>query len=221
MSAKNALEPLSEIRLSRPGYRGLPVGRRASIKAVKGLKRTVDVLFALALLVVMLPVLLVAALAIKLDSPGPVLYLQWRSGRNGAPFRILKLRTMVDRADQVGPELTQESDPRITRVGSWLRRWSVDELPQLLNVIAGQMSMVGPRPELVSIVASYEPWQQQVLHVRPGLTGWAQVNGRDDLSIAEKLHLELDYVTNYNLIRDFVILVRTAGVVISGCGTKR
>ena len=91
----------------------------------------------------------------------------------------------------------------------------------LLNVIAGQMSLVGPRPELVSIVASYEPWQRQVLDVRPGLTGWAQVNGRDDLSIPEKLHLELDYVKNYDLIKDLAILVRTAGVVISGCGTKR
>ena len=169
----------------------------------------------------MLPVLLLACVAIRLDSPGPVLYRQWRSGRDGVPFRIVKLRTMVDRADRLGPELTQESDPRITRVGSCLRRWSVDELPQLLNVIAGQMSLVGPRPELVSIVASYEPWQRQVLHIRPGLTGWAQVNGRDDLSIPEKLSLELDYITNYKLIRDIAILIRTVGVAISGCGTKR
>jgi lipopolysaccharide/colanic/teichoic acid biosynthesis glycosyltransferase len=221
MSAKNALEPSSGVRLSPAGDCGVPAGVSASVRATQGFKRALDVVFALILFAISLPVLLVAGLAIKLDSPGSVLYLQWRGGRSGVPFRILKLRTMVDEADQFGPELTQESDPRITRVGSWLRRWSVDELPQLLNVIAGQMSLVGPRPELVSIVASYEPWQRPVLDVRPGLTGWAQVNGRDDLSISEKLHLELDYVTNYNLIKDFAILVRTAGVVISGCGTKR
>ena len=221
MSAKNALESPTEVCQSLPGSRGVRGAHRASIGAAQGFKRVLDVGFALGLFVLVLPVLLLACVAIRLDSPGPVLYRQWRSGRDGVPFRIVKLRTMVDRADRLGPELTQESDPRITRVGSCLRRWSVDELPQLLNVIAGQMSLVGPRPELVSIVASYEPWQRQVLHMRPGLTGWAQVNGRDDLSIPEKLSLELDYITNYKLIRDIAILIRTVGVAISGCGTKR
>ena len=104
---------------------------------------------------------LLACVAIKLDSPGPVLYRQWRSGRDGKPFQILKLRTMVDGADRLGPALTQSADPRITRIGSVLRRWSIDELPQLLNVLTGQMSLVGPRPELVAIVADYTPRQRE------------------------------------------------------------
>ena len=177
--------------------------------------------FSLAFMIIALPVLVPACLAIRLDSPGSVLYRQLRSGRDGRPFQILKLRTMVDGADQLGPALTQSADPRITRTGSALRRWSIDELPQLLNVMTGQMSLVGPRPELVTIVAGYTPRQREVLRVRPGITGWAQVNGRDDLSIAEKLELELEYVVNRTTLRDLVILARTVGVVLSGRGTKR
>lgn len=183
-------------------------------------KRCLDVVFCLVLTAVALPVFVIACLAIRVDSPGSVLYRQWRSGLGGRPFQILKLRTMVDGADRLGPALTQTVDPRITRIGSALRRWSIDELPQLLNVLAGQMSLVGPRPELVSIVDSYTPRQRRVLSVRPGLTGWAQVNGRDDLSITEKLELELDYVTNRTTRRDLVILARTVSVVLSGKGSK-
>jgi lipopolysaccharide/colanic/teichoic acid biosynthesis glycosyltransferase len=183
-------------------------------------KRCLDVVLCLVLMATALPGFVIACLAIRVDSPGSVLYRQWRSGLDGRPFQILKLRTMVDGADRLGPALTQTADPRITRIGSALRRWSIDELPQLLNVLAGQMSLVGPRPELVSIVDTYTPRQRRVLSVRPGLTGWAQVNGRDDLSITEKLELELDYVANRTTRRDLVILVRTVGVVLSGQGTK-
>jgi lipopolysaccharide/colanic/teichoic acid biosynthesis glycosyltransferase len=193
--------------------------RRARLSLA--LKRSLDVVFSLAFMVIALPVLVPACLAIRFDSPGSVLYRQLRSGRDGRPFQILKLRTMVDGADQLGPALTQSADPRITRTGSALRRWSIDELPQLLNVMTGQMSLVGPRPELVTIVAGYTPRQREVLRVRPGITGWAQVNGRDDLSIAEKLELELEYVVNRTTLRDLVILARTVGVVLSGRGTKR
>jgi lipopolysaccharide/colanic/teichoic acid biosynthesis glycosyltransferase len=167
------------------------------------------------------PVLASACVAIRLGSPGSVLYRQRRAGRNGRPFQILKLRTMVDGADRLGPALTQSADPRITRTGTVLRRWSIDELPQLLNVLAGQMSLVGPRPELVAIVAGYAPRERGVLRVRPGMTGWAQVNGRDDLSIAEKLELDLEYVANRTTRRDLGILVRTVRVVLSGRGAKR
>jgi lipopolysaccharide/colanic/teichoic acid biosynthesis glycosyltransferase len=128
---------------------------------------------------------------------------------------------MVRDADRVGPALTEEADPRITRVGSVLRRWSLDELPQLLNVLAGHMSMVGPRPELVPIVQAYTERQRGVLLVRPGLTGWAQVNGRDDVPIPEKLELELDYAVNRTLLWDLHILARTVGVVLHGRGVKR
>ena len=172
-------------------------------------------------LAAVLPILLLACVAIKLDSPGSVLYRQWRSGRDGKPFRILKLRTMVDGADGLGPALTQSVDPRITRLGSVLRRWSIDEIPQLLNVLAGQMSLVGPRPELITIVARYTPRQQGVLRALPGMTGWSQVNGRDDLSIAEKLELDLDYAMNRTTLWDLIILTRTVRVVLGGRGVKR
>ena len=185
------------------------------------LKRGLDLVLGTAMLVASVPVLVPACLAVSLETPGSPLYLQLRCGLQGRPFRIIKLRTMVAGADRLGPALTQAADPRITRVGSILRRWSVDELPQLLNVLAGQMSLVGPRPELVPIVETYTPRQRQVLQVRPGVTGWAQVNGRDDLSIPDKLELELWYVGNRTLRRDLAILARTARVVLSGQGTKR
>lgn len=184
-------------------------------------RRFLDVTLSMLLLAGALPLLILACLAIRLDSPGSPLYWQWRSGKDGRPFRILKLRTMVDSADQLGPALTQDRDPRITRAGSFLRRWSIDELPQLVNVVAGQMSLVGPRPELVPIVQNYSCRQREVLCVRPGLTGWAQVNGRDDLSISEKIELELDYVGHRTTWRDLVIMTRTVRVVLSGRGTKR
>jgi lipopolysaccharide/colanic/teichoic acid biosynthesis glycosyltransferase len=185
------------------------------------LKRGMDLLFGSLLLVSALPLLLLACAAIMLESPGSPFYLQWRSGLGGRPFRIIKLRTMVAGADRLGPALTQAADPRITRVGVVLRRWSVDELPQLLNVLAGQMSLVGPRPELILIVQSYTHRQRDVLRVRPGMTGWAQVHGRDDLPIPVKLELELDYVANRTTRRDLAIMVRTLSVVRSGRGIKR
>jgi lipopolysaccharide/colanic/teichoic acid biosynthesis glycosyltransferase len=193
--------------------------RRACLSLT--LKRCLDLVLGVVLLVAALPVLVLACLAIKLDSPGPMLYRQWRCGQDGEPFQILKLRTMVDGADRLGPALTQSADPRITRIGSALRRWSIDELAQLLNVLTGQMSLVGPRPELVAIVADYTPRQREVLQARPGITGWAQVNGRDDLSIAEKLELELEYAASRTTTWDLAILARTMQVVLSGRGTKR
>jgi lipopolysaccharide/colanic/teichoic acid biosynthesis glycosyltransferase len=184
-------------------------------------KRAVDVTAAALLLAVTAPVLLAACAAIVLDSPGSPIYLQWRMGRSGRPFRIIKLRTMVTDAHRLGPELTQHHDPRITRVGRVLRRWSVDELPQLVNVLAGQMSLVGPRPELVSIVEAYTPQQREVFSVRPGLTGWAQINGRDDLPIPVKLEFDREYVSRRSTLMDLSIMARTAGVVVSGRGTRQ
>jgi lipopolysaccharide/colanic/teichoic acid biosynthesis glycosyltransferase len=212
-----------------PGTVRIPAQRAAEVPAVTqpdlrratdALKRGLDVMLSCILLAAAVFLLVPVCVAIMLDSPGSPIYLQWRSGKDGRPFRILKLRTMVPGADRDGPELTQKLDPRITRVGSALRRWSLDEVPQLINVLAGQMSLVGPRPELVSIVNTYTPLQRRVLTVRPGLTGWAQVNGRDDLSIPEKLELELDYVANRSTKRDLAIMARTVGVVMSGQGTK-
>jgi lipopolysaccharide/colanic/teichoic acid biosynthesis glycosyltransferase len=210
------------MRAEHPASRELVVlvsPRRARLPLA--VKRCLDLVLGLVFLVAALPVLVLACVAIRLDSPGSVLYRQWRCGRDGEPFQILKLRTMVVGADRLGPALTQSADPRITRIGSVLRRWSIDELPQLLNVLTGQMSLVGPRPELVAIVADYTPRQREVLRARPGITGWAQVNGRDDLSIANKLELELEYVASRTTMWDLVILARTVRVVLGGRGTKR
>ena len=194
---------------------------RSGRTASAWVKRNVDVLLATLMLAVTAPILLAVCLAIVLDSPGPPLYRQWRMGRAGRPFRIIKLRTMVTNAHRLGPALTQHRDPRITRVGSLLRRWSIDELPQLINVLAGHMSLVGPRPEIVSIVETYTPQQREVFRVRPGMTGWAQVNGRDDLPIPEKLEFDREYVSRRSTLMDLSIMARTAGVVVSGRGTKR
>jgi lipopolysaccharide/colanic/teichoic acid biosynthesis glycosyltransferase len=189
--------------------------------AYRVLKRALDIGLGALMLILALPLLLPACLVIWLETPGAPLFLQWRSGLQGRPFRIVKLRTMVNGAERTGPALTQAADPRITRVGSLLRRWSIDELPQLFNVVAGQMSLVGPRPELVTIVAGYTPRQRQVLQVRPGLTGWAQINGRDELPIPAKIDLELDYVAARTALLDLKILLRTVWVVLSGQGATR
>jgi lipopolysaccharide/colanic/teichoic acid biosynthesis glycosyltransferase len=180
-----------------------------------------DLLVTLASLPVVAPLLLVLALAIVATSPGWPVYRQLRAGRQGRRFRMWKLRTMVPGAESIGPELTQASDSRVTPVGRFLRRWSLDELPQVFDVLAGRMSVVGPRPELPSIVASYTPAQLDVLMVRPGLTGWSQIHGRDDLSIPRKLEIDREYVFSRSLRMDVRILVRTIPLVLSGSGIKR
>jgi lipopolysaccharide/colanic/teichoic acid biosynthesis glycosyltransferase len=168
-------------------------------------------------------------MAIKLDSPGPALFRQTRIGQGGRPFRIFKLRTMVADAEARLPELVDlaaltqpafklRADPRITRVGHFLRRWSLDELPQLLNVLAGEMSLVGPRPEEAALVARYTDAQRRRLAVKPGMTGPMQINGRGDLPFDQRLALELDYIEHYTVARDLVILLRTAPAVIRGAG---
>jgi lipopolysaccharide/colanic/teichoic acid biosynthesis glycosyltransferase len=204
------------------GRPGLSAGIKSTGKTLLSLafKRCLDLVFSVIIMVVALPVLLLACAAIKLDSPGPVFYRQWRGGRDRKPFQIIKLRTMVDGADGLGPAHTQRADPRSTQIGSVLRRWSIDEIPQLLNVLAGQMSLVGPRPNLVADVARYTPRQQGVLRARPGITGWGQVNGRGSLDLADKLELDLEYVMNRTTLRDLTILIRTVRAVLNGRGAK-
>ncbi|MBU6427494.1 MAG: sugar transferase [Cyanobacteria bacterium REEB65] len=171
------------------------------------------------MLVVLGPLLLLVALAVRIDSPGPALFTQDRVGRFGRRFRIYKFRTM--RTDLSGPLLTQTNDPRITRLGRFLRRTSLDEFPQLWNIFIGQMSFIGPRPEVPGIVATeYTPEQKGVLNVRPGLSGWSQVHGRDDLEIPEKLAYDLEYVHGVSLLRDLHILRLTPGLLLSGRGIK-
>lgn len=184
-----------------------------------GLPRWVDVLIASAALAISSPVLIAAAIAIKLDSRGPVLYRQRRVGRHGAPFEVLKLRTMYPGADPVGvgtPVL--EGDPRLTRAGRLLRRLSLDELPNLVNVIRGQMAIVGPRPTLEAQVDLYTPRQRRRLEVRPGLTGWAQVNGRAGIPWEERIELDVWYVEHRTPALDLRILARSVRLLLTGHG---
>jgi exopolysaccharide biosynthesis polyprenyl glycosylphosphotransferase len=193
------------------------------------LKRCADVTIATGALVLATPVLALAALAIKLDSRGPVLYVQRRAGLEGDPFGMLKFRTMVNgahhRLEEVvhldgleDPMFKLRDDPRVTRVGRLLRRWSLDELPQLINVVRGEMSLVGPRPEQVELVERYRPEHRFRLDARPGMTGPMQVFGRGNLDFDERLAVEREYIENVSLGRDARILVMTIPVVISGRG---
>jgi lipopolysaccharide/colanic/teichoic acid biosynthesis glycosyltransferase len=193
------------------------------------LKRGFDLLIAGASALVLLPLLPIVALAIKLDSRGPVFFVQLRAGLNGSPFRMLKFRTMVEGAEESldevvaleelpDPMFKLRRDPRITRVGRVLRRLSVDELPQLVNVIVGNMSIVGPRPEQIELVERYRPEHRFRLQVKPGMTGPMQVFGRGELTFAERLAVELDYVENLSLARDLRILAQTFPVVLRGTG---
>ncbi|HEY9839748.1 MAG TPA: sugar transferase [Candidatus Obscuribacterales bacterium] len=184
------------------------------------IKYTLDFLFAaLALLLLGLPLLLVAV-AIRLESRGPALYTQARVGREEKVFRIYKFRTMVPDADKIGPLLTQNDDPRITRLGKFLRRSSIDELPQLINILKGEMSFIGPRPEVPPIVETYNERQRGVFKVRPGLSGWAQVNGRDELDIPTKLNLDLEYVARVSPGFDLKILLLTFPTLLSKRGVN-
>lgn len=172
--------------------------------------RCLDLVIATLGLVVAFPVLAVAAAAIKLSDKGPILYRQQRIGQFGRPFEILKLRTMTVGAEYSGLGLSvSHNDSRITKPGRILRSSSIDELPQLINVIRGDMSVVGPRPTVASQVQHYTPQQARRLEVPPGLTGWAQVNGRNTLSWPERIDLDVWYVDNKSLLLDLRILVQT------------
>jgi len=181
------------------------------------LNRALDVAGAGALLLASSPVLGVAALAIKLEDGGPVLYRQIRVGQDGRDFELLKLRTMVVGAERQGAGFAVDrGDPRITRVGRILRRLSIDELPQLWNVLRGDMSLVGPRPTLRYQVERYDERQRRRLDVKPGLTGWAQVNGRAALPWDERIELDLWYVEHRSLWLDLKILARTPLALFRG-----
>ena len=191
------------------------------------LKRWIDAALATVALVVLGPLLLLIALAVRVDSPGPALFRQGRIGRGGTRFVVYKFRTMVVdpgvglvflRADDGSMRHKVKNDPRITRVGKFLRRTSLDELPQLINVVRGEMSLVGPRPELPELVQRYEPWQHRRHLVRPGLTGWWQVSGRSDKPMHEHTELDLYYVANLSFRLDLKVVLRTVRVVLFGSG---
>jgi lipopolysaccharide/colanic/teichoic acid biosynthesis glycosyltransferase len=182
-------------------------------------RRTLDIVVSAAGLLLSAPLIALAMLAIRLESPGDPIYRQRRVGRGGREFEVLKLRTMVDGAEHQGAGLAIDAgDPRVTRVGALLRRSSLDELPNLLNVLRGEMSLIGPRPTLPQQVAQYSERQRGRLAVRPGLTGWAQVNGRAALPWSERIELDLWYIQHRSWRLDLEILRRTPGMVLGGAG---
>ncbi len=193
------------------------------------IKRALDIVLSVAALVLGAPLHLLIALAIKLDSRGPIFFTQKRIGRKGRPFTVFKFRTMHERAEvekdrltalneASGPLFKIRDDPRVTRVGRLLRRASLDELPQIINILLGEMSWVGPRPGTPDEVARYLPWQRKRLEVLPGLTGLWQASGRSDLSFEQMIRLDIYYIENWSLWLDLVILLRTIPAVILGKG---
>jgi lipopolysaccharide/colanic/teichoic acid biosynthesis glycosyltransferase len=183
------------------------------------MRRLTDVAVAALAVALTAPLLALAVAAIRLETPGRAIYRQRRTGKDGEPFDLFKLRTMVDGAEHLGAGLAvNANDSRITRVGALLRRTSLDELPNLFNVLRGDMSLIGPRPTLPVQVEQYSDRQRGRLAVKPGITGWAQVNGRASLPWAQRIELDLYYVEHRSLALDLRILARTPALVFGGKG---
>ncbi|MFB2939097.1 sugar transferase [Aerosakkonemataceae cyanobacterium BLCC-F154] len=205
--------------------------RKKSVKMVYRdlAKRSFDIVFSLAVLILFSPIYLVLALLIAISSPGPIFYLQKRIGKNHRPFKCIKFRTMVTNADEIlqdmlarHPELRQEyadnfklkNDPRITRIGKFLRVTSLDEFPQFLNVLKGEMSVVGPRPLVPDELFMYGRYIDKVLTIKPGITGIWQVSGRNDIPYDRRVKIDVYYVNNRHLLLDFWVVFKTIGVVL-------
>jgi lipopolysaccharide/colanic/teichoic acid biosynthesis glycosyltransferase len=183
------------------------------------IRRAVDILLGGIALVLATPVIALAMVAIRLESAGHPIYRQRRVGKDGREFDLFKLRTMVDGAEHIGAGLAiNEDDPRVTRVGALLRRTSLDELPNLLGVVRGDLSLIGPRPTIPAQVAQYSERQRGRLAIRPGITGWAQVHGRASLPWSERIELDLYYIEHRSLALDLRILWRTIAIVLGGSG---
>ena len=216
------LSHIAELPVIEYGTWGTPPSTMA-------IKRTADVIVSAFAIVVLSPVMLAIAIAVRLDSRGPAMFKQLRAGRYGRAFRILKFRTMCRDAEERISEVVSvtelrepmfklREDPRVTRVGRFVRRTSLDELPQLFNVLVGQMSLVGPRPEEVWLVERYDETQRFRLQMRPGLTGPMQVHGRGELNFQERMAVEREYVENYSLRKDLKILLRTVSTILGARG---
>lgn len=220
------------LRASVEDFGGMPLitlREPALTEFQRTVKRAFDLVVGTVLTVVSLPLMALIALAIKLDSPGPAIFKQQRVGENGRLFLMYKFRSMVDGADERREEVIKcasdgtivhkcPDDPRITRVGHFIRVLSLDELPQLFNVLKGEMSLVGPRPEMLWLVEEYEDWQLKRFTVPQGITGWWQVNGRSDKLMHEHTEEDLFYIKNYSLLLDLQILWRTVGAVLKQAG---
>jgi lipopolysaccharide/colanic/teichoic acid biosynthesis glycosyltransferase len=203
---------------------------RLSQNTYRRIKRLMDLAISASVLILGFPLLVLCGVAIKLDSPGPIWFTQWRTGKGGRRFRMYKLRTMVNNAEEMKaqymhlnelsyPDFKITNDPRITLVGRFLRKTSLDELPQLFNVLKGEMSLVGPRPTSFS-ATSYSLWHTARLAVKPGLTGLWQVSGRSELDFDDRLRLDVAYMRNRCLSLDVAVLFRTFGSVLNGRGAS-
>jgi exopolysaccharide biosynthesis polyprenyl glycosylphosphotransferase len=186
-------------------------------------KRAVDIFGGIVGLILSVPFILIAMIAIRIESPGSPIFIQERVGVGGKVFNVFKLRSMRLDAESRGPKWADKNDPRVTRVGTFIRKTRIDELPQFINVIKGEMSLVGPRPERPFFVKKFEKditdFSQRLV-VKPGLTGWAQINGGYDIPPNEKLALDLYYINNANLKFDFLIMVKTVKVILTGDGAR-
>jgi exopolysaccharide biosynthesis polyprenyl glycosylphosphotransferase len=213
----------------RDGITDWSLGTYSRTAIAARVKRLADVAGAATGLVVSAPVMMLVALAIKLESRGPVLFTQTRVGKHGRPFRMYKFRTMCPDAEHrkadlanlnemSGPVFKVTNDPRTTRLGRFLRKYSIDELPQLVNVLSGRMSLVGPRPALPSEVEAYQPWHRKRLLAKPGLTCLWQVNGRHHVDFDEWMRLDLEYIDKSSLGLDLKILAKTVPAVLKGTG---
>ncbi|WP_436866052.1 sugar transferase [Bacillus fungorum] len=192
-------------------------------KLYLGSKYILDVIFALLGLIILTPVILIFSLLIILESPGSPFYLQERLGLHGKKFNVIKLRSMRNDAEKNGAKWAEKNDPRITKIGLFIRKTRIDELPQLFNILKGEMSLVGPRPERPMFTEKFEreiPGFKKRLEVKPGLTGWAQVNGGYEITPREKLGLDIYYINNSSLLLDFKIILKTIKVVCTGDGAR-
>lgn len=182
------------------------------------IKRVTDIFISMFILLVSSPLLILCAAAVKIESEGPVLFIHERVGLNGRNFRMIKFRGMIQNALQIGPVLTQENDPRLTRVGKFLRRTSLDEIPNFINVLLGDMSIVGPRPEMPVLTLNYDEKQKEIFTYKPGVTGFSQVNGRQMMTPDQRVEMELNYYRNASFWSDLKIVFKTFKVVVTNDG---
>lgn len=189
------------------------MGRQGSF-----IKLFTDIVISLIVLIVTFPILLICMVAIKLETPGPAIFVQERAGYKGKKFKMYKLRGMFENALEIGPELTMKDDPRVTKVGRILRRLSIDEIPQFYNVLKGEMSIVGPRPEILSITDTYNEEQRKVFNYKPGITGYSQINGRQMLTPEERIKMELEYYAKATFLSDLKIFLKTPIIVFTNEG---
>ena len=181
------------------------------------IKQSIDFLVSLVLLLALFPIFVIISFLIKIDSSGPVFYKQYRIGRNGKKFKIWKFRSMIINAENIGAKMGFiKDDPRITCIGKLLRLTSIDELPQIINILKGEMSFIGPRPTIENQVVKYNTFQRRRLLMKPGISGWAQVNGRNELKWSKRIELDIYYIENWNLWFDIKIVFRTLYIIFAG-----